>query len=103
VTPLAEALASREVPFLLATGYQGDQLAHPMLREAPRLAKPWGENDLSRALHQLWWQHRVRRCAQRIWEREGRPEGQAERHWFMAEAQLRATPPARAALAELHD
>jgi hypothetical protein len=30
----------------------------------------------------------VRRRAHAMWEREGRPEGQAERHWLTAEQQL---------------
>jgi hypothetical protein len=28
---------------------------------------------------------RIERLAHQIWESEGRPEGQAERHWSMAE------------------
>jgi hypothetical protein len=35
------------------------------------------------------WQHRVRERAYAIWERGGRPDGQAEQHWFWAEAELR--------------
>jgi hypothetical protein len=35
------------------------------------------------------WQRRVRERAHALWEREGRPGGQAERHWFQAEAELR--------------
>jgi hypothetical protein len=34
------------------------------------------------------WQRRVRERAYALWEREGRPEGHAERHWFQAEAEL---------------
>jgi hypothetical protein len=30
-------------------------------------------------------QHRVSEIAHRIWESEGRPSGQALRHWLMAE------------------
>jgi hypothetical protein len=33
---------------------------------------------------------RVRERAYAIWEREGRPEGGAERHWSQAEQELRA-------------
>ena len=33
---------------------------------------------------------RVRERAHAIWEREGRPEGDHERHWGMAEEELRA-------------
>ena len=36
------------------------------------------------------WQDRVRERAYAIWEREGRPEGGADRHWAQAEAELRA-------------
>jgi hypothetical protein len=32
----------------------------------------------------------VRERAYAIWECDGRPEGQAEQHWFRAEAELRA-------------
>jgi hypothetical protein len=35
------------------------------------------------------WEQRVRERAYAIWEQEGRPEGQAERHWREAEAELR--------------
>ena len=35
------------------------------------------------------WQRRVRDRAYALWEQEGRPEGQAERHWLEAEAELR--------------
>ena len=36
------------------------------------------------------WSDRVRERAHAIWEREGRPEGAAERHWAEAEEELRA-------------
>jgi Protein of unknown function (DUF2934) len=35
----------------------------------------------------------VRERAHAIWEREGRPEGGAERHWAQAEEELRAEAP----------
>ena len=38
----------------------------------------------------------VRARAHAIWEREGRPEGGAERHWAQAEAELRAEGDGRA-------
>ena len=93
VTPLAEALARRNVPFLLVTGYEGGHLVQPLLCTAPRLTKPWSEHDLARALERLWWQQRVRERAYAIWEQEGRPEGRAERHWLMADGELRAARP----------
>ena len=36
------------------------------------------------------WEQKVRERAYAIWEREGRPDGAAERHWAMAETELRA-------------
>ena len=33
-------------------------------------------------------EQRIRELAHSIWEQEGRPEGQAERHWRMAEAAI---------------
>ena len=45
------------------------------------------------------WQRRVRERAYALWEREERPEGRAEQHWFRAEEELRAeerSPPAGA-------
>ena len=38
----------------------------------------------------------VRARAHALWEREGRPEGGAERHWAQAEAELRAEGDGRA-------
>lgn len=36
------------------------------------------------------WEQLVRERAHAIWEREGRPDDAAERHWAMAAAELRA-------------
>ena len=36
------------------------------------------------------WETRVRERAYAIWEREGQPEGGAERHWTQAEEEERA-------------
>lgn len=45
---------------------------------------------------------KMREQAHAIWEREGRPEGQAERHWAQAEEELRgdAAPAAPEAASE---
>ena len=51
--PVAEALRSFEVPFaLIATG-EGGPLDHPLLREAPRLVKPYRVPDLQRSVRAL--------------------------------------------------
>src|SRR4051812_16337691 len=42
------------------------------------------------------WQDKVRARAHAIWEREGQPEGGAERHWAQAEEELRAEGRGRA-------
>jgi hypothetical protein len=39
------------------------------------------------------WEDRVRARAHALWEREGCPEGGAERHWAQAEEELRAEAP----------
>jgi hypothetical protein len=39
------------------------------------------------------WQHKLRERAYALWEREGRPEGGAARHWAQAEEELRAEAP----------
>ncbi len=43
------------------------------------------------------WDHDVRVRAYHIWEREGRPEGQAEAFWLRAIAELEAERAAKAA------
>ncbi len=40
-------------------------------------------------------QDEIARRAYSLWEENGRPDGEHERHWSQAEQQLRATPPAR--------
>jgi CheY-like chemotaxis protein len=50
VTPVAEALRLRGVPFVLVTGYTEPQLGEAELRGRPRLDKPVSGEDLLRAL-----------------------------------------------------
>lgn len=51
-TPVADALASRGVPFVVATGYGADGLP-PGHAEVPVLAKPYDPDDLTSALGRL--------------------------------------------------
>lgn len=51
--PVAEALARAGVPFALLTGRSADELGHPALRDAPRLDKPYGQEDLARVVTRL--------------------------------------------------
>lgn len=50
VTPLAEELKARSIPFILVTGYSRAKLQEPVLRDAPRLSKPVEERDLVREM-----------------------------------------------------
>jgi hypothetical protein len=88
VTPLASALERLQVPFALVTGYQGTELETTLLRQAPLLSKPFHGRTVGRMAWQLC-QEVIRRRAHAIWEREGRPEGNADRHWSMAEREVR--------------
>ena len=47
------------------------------------------------------WEVRVRERAYAIWEREGYPDGAAEAHWLLAEAELRRPEAERPAPGEL--
>jgi DNA-binding LytR/AlgR family response regulator len=94
VTPLATALEQLEVPYALVSGYRGQELEKSVLRRVPQLAKPYSRSDLAR-MAALLCKKVVRRRAYAIWEREGRPEGEADRHWSMARKELQAPSNAR--------
>ncbi|HET7882863.1 MAG TPA: hypothetical protein VFL55_18410, partial [Acetobacteraceae bacterium] len=47
---VAEELARRSVPFLLVTGYGGGLAEPPAIKDAPRLQKPFKEEDLGRRM-----------------------------------------------------
>ena len=89
VTPLAAVLDQLDVPFALATGYQGEELEKMVLSRAPRLSKPYRHADLI-AMAAFLRQKVVGRGAYTIWESKGRPDGEADRHWWMAERELQA-------------
>ena len=50
VTPVAEALAARGLPFVLVTSYEPGALGAPLLAEAPLVGKPFTRPALVRAL-----------------------------------------------------
>lgn len=52
-TPVADELARRGVPFVVATGYGADGLP-PGHGNVPVLAKPYDPADLTAALARLW-------------------------------------------------
>jgi CheY-like chemotaxis protein len=47
--PIADALAAHRIPFVFATGYDGDRLA-PQHAKRPCLVKPYRNEDLANAL-----------------------------------------------------
>lgn len=47
ILPAAEALARHAVPFVLVTGYEPAPSDAPLLRDAPRLRKPFALDDLA--------------------------------------------------------
>jgi two-component SAPR family response regulator len=53
VTPVAAALLSRDVPFVLVTGYRELQLDEPELDGRPRLEKPLDSQSLLRTMARL--------------------------------------------------
>ena len=52
-TPLAEALATAAVPFLILTGYPCGDFEEPVLRDVPCLAKPYSEAELQAVIDRL--------------------------------------------------
>lgn len=52
IYPVARALAARNIPFLLASGY-ADRTLPPDLAGRPRLEKPYNRADLDRELRAL--------------------------------------------------
>jgi CheY-like chemotaxis protein len=50
VTPLAEALQERGIPFVLVTGYGSERLQDEALRDVTRLRKPVEARQLAQAL-----------------------------------------------------
>lgn len=53
VTPVAERLAARHIPFALLTGYSSETFAEPVLRNAVLLRKPLDEGETVGVLERL--------------------------------------------------
>jgi CheY-like chemotaxis protein len=56
ILPAAEELARRAIPFLLVTGYASRHGDISALRDAPRLKKPFGLDELRAAMHEVFIQ-----------------------------------------------
>jgi CheY-like chemotaxis protein len=52
--PVAEELVSRSVPFLLVTSYSAGDGDPPVIKAAPRLEKPFNEDDLGRRMAEVF-------------------------------------------------
>ena len=50
ITPAVEELVARGVPFLLCTGYGRSPREEPVIRDAPRLTKPFNLENLRTAV-----------------------------------------------------
>lgn len=59
ITPAAEALVARKVPFVLCTGYEREADDEPAIRDAPRLSKPFNLQSLRAAMVQAFIADRV--------------------------------------------
>lgn len=83
--PVARRLIDAEVPFALATGRDGELLAHPLLRGCPLLRKPYGPVELRAVLEGLLLLDRLKSLARldtRIagaWERITQQAGTVSR------------------------
>jgi CheY-like chemotaxis protein len=53
VTPVAEALQEKGIPFVLVTGYGGERLHEAALKHAPRLRKPVDARQLLNAMAEV--------------------------------------------------
>ncbi len=53
ITPVAEALNKREIPFALLTGYSAESFDEPVLRQSVLLRKPLDERAALEVLHGL--------------------------------------------------
>jgi CheY-like chemotaxis protein len=51
--PLARRLSEAGVPYIVTSGYDADQIADPLLRDVPRLGKPYQPEELRQALLEL--------------------------------------------------
>lgn len=51
--PVAERLAGMDVPFVVISAYDPGSVDHPLLRQAPRLGKPFGAVALRKSLERL--------------------------------------------------
>ena len=72
--PLVERLTAADVPFLLVTAQDHDLLEHPLLRDVPRLGKPYNPRELRIIVQQLFRLDlarslaRTEQCIAQIWE-----------------------------------
>jgi DNA-binding NarL/FixJ family response regulator len=85
----ADLLVRQGVPFVILSGYGVEKLPE-RFRGRPAISKPCPAELLPSMLEAAAREQLVRERAYAIWEREGRPAGEADRHWFMAEAELRS-------------
>ncbi len=54
ITPVAEELVARGVPFVLCTGYGREPNDEAVIRDAPRLTKPFSTGSLRAAMNEAF-------------------------------------------------
>jgi len=54
ITPVAEELVARGVPFILCTGYGREPNDEPVIRDALRLTKPFSADSLRAGMHEAF-------------------------------------------------
>lgn len=54
IFPVADALAERSIPFVLATGYDDKNVLEARFHDRPRLRKPYTEEDVRGAVQALF-------------------------------------------------
>ena len=54
ITPVAEELSARAVPFIMVTGYASSALDVEVVRTAPRIIKPFADKQLAETMMEVF-------------------------------------------------
>ena len=54
ITPVAEELSARAVPFIMVTGYASSALDVEVVRTAPRIVKPFADKQLAEMMMEVF-------------------------------------------------
>ena len=62
ITPVAEELSARAVPFIMVTGYASSEVDVEVVRTAPRIIKPFTNKQLAATMMEVFGAGRRGRC-----------------------------------------